>query len=525
MTTPTGHSLIGGARIAGTGPSFQSVNPQTAQALPTAYLANTPAQVDDAVAKASAAFPSFVRMPAKARADLLRGIAAGLEGAAADLTAIAHQETALPLPRLQGELARTCGQLRFYGATVEAGWCLDARIDHADLARQPLPKPDVRSMLRGVGPVVVFGSSNFPFAYSVAGGDTASALAAGCPVIVKAHPAHPGTSELVGAVIAAAVAAQGLPGGVFSLLFDAGHGVGTALVRHPGVKAVGFTGSLKGGRVLMDLAAARREPIPVFAEMGSVNPVFILPGAMAARAAELAAGLHASATLGVGQFCTNPGLVVVKQGPEADVFAAELATRMGATAPGVMLTPGIAANYRKGVAVLAGAPGVKTLAQAPALMDGCLAGAAVLTVNADKFIANPALAEEVFGPSTLIIRCRDLDQRRAVAGAIAGQLTATLHGTAEELAAAGDLLTLLEGFAGRVVCNGFPTGVEVCHAMVHGGPYPSSSDGRTTSVGTRAALRFMRPVCFQGMPDALLPDELKESNPLGIPRLVDGTWR
>ncbi|MFO1528498.1 MAG: aldehyde dehydrogenase (NADP(+)) [Kiritimatiellia bacterium] len=412
--------------------------------------------------------------------------------------------------------------MRFYGATMEAGWCLDARIDHADPARQPLPKPDVRSMLRGVGPVVVFGSSNFPFAYSVAGGDTASALAAGCPVIVKAHPAHPGTSELVGAVIAAAVAAQGLPGGLFSPLFDGGHGVGAALVRHAGVKAVGFTGSLKGGRALMDLAAARREPIPVFAEMGSVNPVFILPGAMAAQAAGLAAGLHASATLGVGQFCTNPGLVVVRHGPEADVFAAELAARMSATAAGVMLTPGIAAGYRRGVVKLAGAPGVKTLAQAPASADGCLAGAAVMTVNADQFIANPALREEVFGPSTLIICCRDLDQMGAVAGAMEGQLTATLHGTEAELAGAAGLLAALEGFAGRVVCNGFPTGVEVCHAMVHGGPYPASSDGRTTSVGTRAALRFLRPVCFQGLPDALLPDELKESNLLGIPRLVDG---
>ena len=530
MATPehrmnlTGASFVGYDRVAGTGRTFQGYNPAAALPLPQEYASASAATVDAAARLARDAAPQFARLSARRRGEWLRAIAAALEAGAGDLAAIAHQETALPLPRLQGEIARTCGQLRFYAAWAEEGSCLDARIDHADPARKPLPKPDVRSVLRPLGPVAVFGSSNFPFAYSVAGGDTASALAAGCPVIVKAHPAHPGTSERTAAAVVAAARATGMPDGAFSLLFDAGHEVGAALVKHPAVRAVGFTGSLRGGRALMDLAAARPEPIPVYAEMGSVNPVFILPGALAERGPELAAGLHASATLGVGQFCTNPGLHVLPSTAHTRPFLTKLGELMAETPPGPMLTPGICDNYRRGVQRLVEAFGVGVIGRAPE--GGAHLGAAhVFSTDARTFLADRALAAEVFGPSTLAVVCAEGDELLAVARSLEGQLTASVHGTDADFAQHGPLLAALEERAGRLVFNGFPTGVEVCHAMVHGGPYPATSDSRTTSVGTRAALRFLRPVCYQGAPDALLPEELREANPLGLLRLVDGVLR
>jgi alpha-ketoglutaric semialdehyde dehydrogenase len=520
--TLTGESFVGTARVAGTGVAFQGYNPAAAAPLPTVFRSVDAAVVDRAARLAAEAAPAFARLTAKQRGEFLRALAAGLEAATAELAAQANLETGLPLPRLQGEIGRTCGQLRFYAAAVEEGTCLDARIDHADPNRKPLPKPDVRSVLRPLGPVAVFGSSNFPFAYSVAGGDTASALAAGCPVIVKAHPAHPGTSELVAAVIVAAAQQTGMPAGVFSMLFDAGHTVGAALVQHPAIQAVGFTGSLRGGRALMDLAAARPQPIPVYAEMGSVNPVFILPGALAARGADLAAGLHASVTLGVGQFCTNPGLHILPAGSAAQAFLARLGELMAGTPAGAMLTSGICDNYRKGAQRLAGSAGVTTVAQAAA--GGAHGGAAqVFVTDAPRFLADHTLAEEVFGPATLAITYGSDAELLAVARALDGQLTVSVHGTEADFAQHAELLAVLAEKAGRVVFNGFPTGVEVCHAMVHGGPYPAASDSRSTSVGTRAALRFLRPVCYQGAPDAQLPGELKEANPLGLLRLVDGS--
>ena len=394
-----------------------------------------------------------------------------------------------------------------------------ARIDTADPARTP-PKPDLRSMLRPLGPVVVFGASNFPLAFSVAGGDTASALAAGNPVIVKAHPAHPGTSELVGAIVAEAVKQCGLPAAVFSLLFDAGHEVGSALVVHPHVRAVGFTGSFRGGRALMDLAAKRREPIPVYAEMGSANPVFILPGALAERADALATGLHASFTLGGGQFCTKPGIVFAEQ-EKSTRFSETLRAAVGAGPAFSLLTEGIAGAYGKAVAERTS---LKT-ASGTAAGEGFSAQSALLETTANAFFADPALGEEVFGPTTLLVHCTGREQMLEAARALEGHLTATVLGTEDDLAAHADLLRVLETKVGRVIFNAFPTGVEVCDAMVHGGPYPATSDGRSTSVGSQAIFRFARPVCYQGMPQSALPPALQDENPLGIPRLWNSSWR
>jgi alpha-ketoglutaric semialdehyde dehydrogenase len=456
--------------------------------------------LDTAAKRAAAAAGVLRKTSGKERGAWLRQIAANLESNGAAIVQRANAETALPLPRLEGELARTCNQLRMFAALIEEGSWVDARIDHG--------KVDIRSMLRPLGPVAVFGASNFPLAFSVAGGDTASALAAGCPVIVKAHPAHPGTSELAAKAIEGAV-----PEGVFAIVF--GYEIGVSLVQHPAIRAVGFTGSRRGGKALMDAAALRPDPIPFYAEMGSVNPVFILPGAMRERAGEIAAGLQASVTLGVGQFCTNPGLVIAQS---ASPFVDELRQKMSACAPAKMLTDGIAEAYRSGVARMAAAEGVERMVSIDD--EG---GVALFVTRAGTFLGNPMLAEEVFGPSTLVVECQGHEQLLDVARSLEGQLTVTLHATERDLEEHRDLLDIVETKAGRLIINGFPTGVEVTHAMVHGGPWPATSDGRSTSVGTRAIARFVRPVCYQNFPDSALPDELKESNPLGILRLVDGT--
>ncbi len=517
-----GTSIIGGARALAGERKFRAFNPVADRALEPDYFSATPEDVERAARLAAAAFENYAHVSVQRRRDFLHDLAARLEQAGPAIVERANWETALPVPRLQSELGRTCFQLRLYADLAAEGAWLDARIDHADPQRQPVPKPDVRSMLRPLGPVAVFGASNFPLAYSVAGGDTASALAAGNPVIVKAHPAHPGTSELVGLTVQQAVKHAGLPEGVFSLLFDGGTEIGTALVSHPLVKAVGFTGSRRGGRALMDLAAARPEPIPVYAEMGSVNPVFILPEAMEQRGGEIAAGLHASVTLGVGQFCTNPGLVFTLSGAATDRFLLRLAALIAHTAPGPMLTPGICRNYGLGVARLAQTGGVSALARGETGPTGCSGGAALFRATAHSFAADNSLMEEVFGPATVAIECGSREELLAAARSLEGQLTASVHGTEADLAAHRELLAILETKAGRLVFNGFPTGVEVCPAMVHGGPYPATSDGRSTSVGGRALARFARPVAYQNFPDAALPDELKESNPLGLWRLVDG---
>jgi NADP-dependent aldehyde dehydrogenase len=519
-----GLSILGDRRGERGGKNFAGVNPATSTALPVEFHSASVADVDAVAKLAEEAFAIYSQWSGAKKLALLNRIAELLEANAATIVERANLETALPAARLQGELARTCFQLRQYGQAAASGLCAGARIDHADPNRQPQPKPDLRSMLVPVGPVVVFGASNFPLAYSVAGGDTASALAAGCPVIVKAHPAHPGTSELVGAVIQQAARECGAPAGIFSLLFDAGFEVGAALVKHPLIKAVGFTGSRRGGRALMDLAAVRPEPIPVFAEMSSINPVFILNGALEQRAEEIASGLHGSVTLGVGQFCTNPGLVFVEAGAGAKKFLAKLESLIAATAPGTMLTAGICSAYHAGMGMLAKTGGVKLVASTNSQLDPAKsqAGTALFVTSAETFLANHSLMNEVFGPSTLVVKCVSREQLLAMARQIEGQLTATVHATTEEISASGELLQILATKAGRLVFNGFPTGVEVAHAMTHGGPYPSTSDGRSTSVGTRAIERFLRPASWQNFPDAALPPELQESNPLKIVRLVDG---
>lgn len=517
--TLQGLSLIGSER-GGEGAAFQAVDPARNETLLPVFRSAGAAEVAQAVQLAATAAPILARSSGAQRAQLLRAIADELEAARADFERLVPLETALPQARAAGELGRTCGQLRLFAALVEEGSWVDARIDHADAQRQPLSKPDVRSLRRALGPVVVFGASNFPLAFSVAGGDTASALAAGCPVIVKAHPAHPATSERAGAAIAAAVQRCGLPAGTFSLLFDAGHSVGAQLVQHPAVCAVAFTGSTAGGRALMDLAAARPQPIPVFAEMGSINPVFVLPAALAARGAAIATQLHASVLQGVGQFCTSPGIIVVPAGADGDALRDALQASFAASTAAPMLTAGIASRHADGAAHLASADGVTALV-APAQQPGT-AQPGLFEVTAETFLHDTALQEEVFGPTSLIVRTADAAQLQQLAASLQGQLTATLFADADDHSAAGPLLEALSRVAGRVLMNGVPTGVEVCAAMVHGGPYPASSDSRSTSVGTAAIERFARRVCYQNIPDALLPPALQEANPLGIARLVDG---
>ncbi|MBI2516888.1 MAG: aldehyde dehydrogenase (NADP(+)) [Opitutae bacterium] len=521
---PDGASLIGFGSGSPGGATFRAFNPVKDAAIEPLFDSATLDDVARAALLATAAAPVLARLSGAERSHFLQSIADKLEMNAVALAERATQETALPLPRCTSEIARTVGQLRLYGAAAERGDWLDARIETAQPERQPLPKPDHRSMLRPLGPVLVFGSSNFPFAYSVAGGDTASAFAAGCPVIVKAHPAHPGTSELVGRLILQAVKEHKLPEGTFSLLFDAGFEIGQALVKHPLIKAVGFTGSLRGGRMLADLAAARPEPIPVYAEMGSINPVFILPGALAERRAALVEGLHSSAMVGVGQFCTNPGVIVLRRSAEAELFVKELAARLTATPEGVMLTPGIRKNFVAGTDGRAHVPGVKVVALA-ASDAACGAAPVWFETDALNFLGTHSLAEEIFGPSSLIVWCKDRAQMLTVARSLEGSLTATLHAGGTEAKEQGDLVDVLAAKAGRVILNGWPTGLEVSHATVHGGPYPATSDGgRSTSVGTRALHRWARLVCYQNFSDDLLPPELQNANPRGLQRLVNGKW-
>lgn len=491
--------------------NFHAIQPGTGEALEPAFAVSSAAEVDAAVEAATV----DALADAETRAAFLDAIAVELESNADAIVERAGLETALPEARLRGELGRTTGQLRLFAEVAREGSWVDARIDTADPGRQPLPKPDVRSMLVPVGPVAVFGASNFPLAFSVAGGDSASAWAAGNPVIVKAHPAHPGTSQLVGEAVDRAARACELEAGVFSLLFDDGHEVGAQLVAHPKVKAVGFTGSQAGGLALARIAAGRDEPIPVFAEMGSVNPVVILPGALD-DVDGLAAGLASSCTLGVGQFCTNPGLVFVPEGDAGDRLVERVGEQERAVALPPMLTAGIAEAYDEGSRRLIEA-GARLVAEG----DSGMTPARVFEVEVGK-LEGPLL-EELFGPSTLLVRYRSTDALVACIDTLEGQLTATLHATdADDVDAVWQALSKR---VGRILFGGYPTGVEVNHAMVHGGPWPATTDGATTSVGTRAIRRFARLLAFQNAPEALLPAELRDGNPCGIWRLVDGEFR
>jgi alpha-ketoglutaric semialdehyde dehydrogenase len=518
--TLQGRSFIGATPFAAEGEIFFGIDPSTGENLPTAFYAAGAAEASAAAELAGRAFPVYRKTSGAERGKFLRTIADNLEALTEALVARVQRETALPEARCRGELARTTGQLRLFAGLVEEGsWC-GARIDHGDPDRKPLPKPDTRFMLQGLGPVAVFGPANFPLAFGAAGGDTASALAAGCPVVVKAHSSHPGTSELCARAILRAAHTCGLPDGVFSLLFGSGGELGPALVTHPHIKAVGFTGSEKAGRSLFDLAARRPDPIPVFAEMGSLNPVFILPRALRERGEEIAAGLHASVTLGAGQFCTKPGLVVTQQSEAAVGFVSRFEERMTQTDAAVLLNRGTLDSYRAGLQRLADASGCA----APAEAAPWRAAPAVFRSTVATFQREPGLREEIFGPATVLLSADNRDEVIAFARSLTGHLTATVHGTDEDFAEYRELIEILETRAGRLVFNGFPTGVEVCSSMNHSGPYPASTDVRFTSVGTAAILRFVRPVCYQNCPDSALPAELQEANPLHIRRLVDNAW-
>jgi NADP-dependent aldehyde dehydrogenase len=518
-----GQSLIGDSISRAAEEFIQAINPATGEKLEPRFYSASASDVERAAQLAQAAFQRFANTSGHERAKFLRAIADNIAKNTDNLVERAHLETGLPLPRLQGEVGRTTGQLRLFAEVLEEGSWLDARIDLALPDRKPLPRSDIRSMLRPLGPVVVFGASNFPFAFSVAGGDTASALAGGNPVIVKAHPAHPGTSELVGRLMQQTVAESGLPPGVFSLLLDAGIAVGQSIVKHPVVQAVAFTGSTMAGKALMKLCAERPTPIPCYAEMGSTNPLFILPDAMQERAAAIANGLKGSFTLGSGQFCTKPGLVFVPQG-DGEPFITTLRGGVDELSRMGMLTPGIAAKYTSAVEERKSKGKAELIADANAGGQSPCASAqpAVFATSLKDFLAEDELEEEIFGPTTLLIHYGSVKELTSVAEKLHGHLTATIHATDKDLEQTSDLLKALESKVGRILFNGYPTGVEVCHAMVHGGPFPATSDSRTTSVGTRAILRFCRPVCYQDTPDALLPPELRQTNPLDIMRMVNG---
>lgn len=516
-TQLSGTSFIGFSRSTGTRECGQAVNPATGERLEPQYLAATDEEVEKAMSLASAAFPAYSTLPGKTRARFLRAIADKIEAAVEDIAARGPQETGLPEGRMRGETGRTTGQLRMFAALLEEGSWVDARIELAQPDRAPAPKPDLRSMLRPLGPVAVFCASNFPLAFSVAGGDTASALAAGCPVVVIAHASHPGIAEIVATALVAAAKETGMPEGVFSLLYGGGRTVGQAVVKHPVTQAVGFTGSRAAGTALMATAAARPQPIPVYAEMSSVNPLVILPGALAKGEAALAEAYYGSLTLGAGQFCTNPGLVFLPD-DQGDGFLARLKELVEAGQPATLLNASICSAYAEATGSFASVAGVETLARSANEAGHGQAVPVVFTVAIADFLKSEELQGEIFGPGSLIVRGSLAEIESAIAK-LEGQLTASIHASDEELAANPGLVHALQQRAGRLIFNGFPTGVEVCSSMVHGGPYPSTSDGRSTSVGTMAIYRFCRAVAWQSFPDAALPPELQDANPLGIKRM------
>ncbi|MBN9669508.1 aldehyde dehydrogenase (NADP(+)) [Roseibium aggregatum] len=498
--TPHGKNLVAGDWVA----SDATFASQPAQGASFNFSNGTAAQVDEACKAAEEAFWTFGYSSREDRAKFLNTIADEIEARADAITEIGTSETGLPQARLQGERGRTTGQLRLFASHILKGDYLDKQHDEALPDRQPLPRPDLKLVQRPIGPVAVFGASNFPLAFSTAGGDTASALAAGCPVVVRGHPAHPGTGEIVAEAIAAAVKSCGPHPGVFSFIQGEGFEVGQALVQHPLITAVGFTGSLRGGRALYDLCAKRPVPIPFFGELGSVNPMFCLPEAISARGEAMAKGWAGSLTMGAGQFCTNPAVALVLEGAEGDAFVKTAVDALAEIGEQTMLTDGIASAYRSGVKRVAAHSGVRELI-----------GTACETRNAkpylfettgDAWLADEELGEEVFGPLAIVVRVKDEVQLIEIAKGLEGQLTCTLHMDEADTALAAMLMPILERKAGRVLANGFPTGVEVADAMVHGGPYPASTNFGATSVGTLAIRRFLRPVCFQNIPVGLVPE-------------------
>jgi len=518
--TITGENFVAGERRGSAG-TWHAHAAASGEPFGEAFAAAGAGDVADACAAAASAQPVYAALPLSERAAFLRLVAEKIDELGATLTQRAMKETGLPEARLNGERGRTVGQLRLFADEVENGAWQQLRIDHADPARTP-PKPDLRLRMVPLGPVAVFGASNFPLAFSVAGGDTASAFAAGCCVVVKGHPAHPGTSELVAGAITEAVAEAGLPGGVFSLLGGTEHTLGETLVTDPRIAAVGFTGSRGGGLALMRHAAARAVPIPVYAEMSSVNPVTLMPARLEEAAEDLARAYVGSLSLGAGQFCTNPGIVLAVESDALTRFLIAAKDALADVGGQTMLTTGIHKAYTEGAERLAARSGAELVGlggEAP----GTCGRAQVYSVSADAFLADEDFEEEVFGPASIVVRCADLDQVAAVLSGMEGQLTTTLHMAEADHEAAAALLPVLEKLAGRIIANGWPTGVDVTHAMVHGGPFPATSDGRTTSVGTLAIERFLRPVSYQDMPEALLPGALHDGAS-GTLRRIDGTY-
>lgn len=522
-----GLSLVGFSDGASSGDSRKAVNPRTGKEIEPPFFSPSNEEIAHATERAWQAFLGYSKKSGAARADFLEEIAKQIEAIAPEITERAILETGLPEPRFKAvEIPRTCNQLRLFARMARDGSWTQARIDTALPDRQPLPKADIRSMLRPLGPVAVFAASNFPLAFSVAGGDTASALAAGCPVIVKAHSSHPGVSELVGRAVLKAARLCDMPDGVFSLLFGSGRTVGAALVKDHRVKAVGFTGSTTGGTSLMKLASERPEPIPVYAEMGSINPLVILPQASAECRDAIASGLQISATIGVGQFCTKPGLVLVKQDEDGDRLVKAFADKMSETPEQVMLNSGIQKAYCAEVGKRQSDEKVKDLLGFSTSPEGSgrIGTAAVFETDAATYLAKKELGHEMFGPGLMVVRWKDQPELRDVLENLEGQLTGTIHSDGDDLSEHPEVLAILERKVGRIIHNGFPTGVEVCPSMVHGGPFPATSDGRSTSVGTHAATRFTRLIAYQSSPQSQLPEELKDGNPLNLMRLVDGEF-
>lgn len=513
-----------GLELSSLGPKvFHAYAPAQGKELAEEFHQATAEEINQAVALAVDAFASLRQKSASEIARLLEAVATEIEALGDTLIERASLESGLPKGRLEGERGRTAGQLRLFASLVREGSYLDARIDEALADRKPLPRPDLRRMLIPIGPVAVFGASNFPLAFSVAGGDTASAFAAKNPVVVKAHPAHPGTCELVASAIIRAVKQSGMPEGTFSMVHATDPEISIQLVRHEGIQAVGFTGSERAGRAIFNAAAQRLHPIPAYVEMGSINPIFVLPGALASSGEGIAQGLFGSINMGVGQFCTSPGVIVGSDEPHFGAFGKKLATLFESGGPGTMLYPNIRNAYRQETERRAQTAGVRSIySTASADAQKTEVTPVLFEATADVWLTNNDLTTELFGPSAVLVRARTREELLRIAGGLAGTLTACIFGTPEDLAAYGDLIAVLEQKAGRLLFNGFPTGVEVSHAMHHGGPYPATADPKFTSVGTAAILRFLRPVCYQNFPQDVLPNELKDENPRGIWRLVNG---
>lgn len=517
-----GHSIIAGKTTAGNGKTVNGFDPSTNETLEPAYSLIDESQLKEATAAAEEAFDSFSTLDPEAHAAFLESVADRIEAAGDEIVARAMLETGLPEARMRGELARTTGQLRLFASVVRQGDHRGVRIDPAQPERTPLPRADIRQRKVPLGPVAVFGASNFPLAFSTAGGDTASALAAGCPVIFKAHNAHPGTSEIVGRAITEAVNDAGLHPGVFSLIYGPGASIGQALVSDPVIQAVGFTGSRSGGTALMATAAARTQPIPVYAEMSSINPVIFFEGALHGDLDGLAQAYITSVTGSSGQLCTSPGLVFVPTGDAGDNFLAAVGRALAPSAGQTMLTRGIAESWNTGVEALGSQAGVELVARGTRGSTENAPAPVVYGTGAANFLNNPVLHEEIFGAASLVVRYSSTEELVAAAKRLEGQLTATLHLTESDYATAAGMLPVLERKVGRILANGWPTGVEVGHAMVHGGPFPATSDGRSTSVGTLAIERFLRPVAYQNIPEALRPTAIQDANPWDLNRRIDG---